>query len=251
MSAIAISSIVLAVVFGGALLGMFLHNVLPQNHLSDDSKNVVLIAMGLVATMTALVLGFLITSAKTSSDTLTSEIMATSSRVILLDRTLANYGQDAKEARDLLRDGVANVLDRIELEKSTAPTRLAVPNREWDSLYDKIQGLLPKDDRQRSLRAEALSILREIQQTRWLMYEQQSALVPSSVLILLVSWLTILFISFGLFAPSNGTVVAGLLAAAFSVSSAVFLILALYSPHHGLMKLSSATLRAAFTQLGN
>ena len=251
MSSIAVSSIVLAVVFGGALLGMFLRTLLPQNHLSDASKNVVMIPMGLVATMTALVLGFLISSAKTSFDALSSEIMGTSSRVILLDRMLANYGQDAKEARDLLRNVVANVLDRIELKKSTDPTRLAVPTRDMDSLYDKIQGLLPKDDRQRSLRAEALSILKEIQQTRWLIYEQQSASMPLPVLILLVSWLTILFISFGLFAPANGTVVASLLAAAVSVSSAICLILALYSPQHGLIKLSSATLRAALTQLGN
>ena len=74
MSSIATSSIVFACVFGGALLGMFLRKLLPQNHLSDDSKSVVMIAMGLVATMTALVLGLLISSAKNSFDTLNSEI---------------------------------------------------------------------------------------------------------------------------------------------------------------------------------
>ena len=250
MSCIAISSIVLAIIFGGALLGMFLRTLLPQNHLSDNSKGVVMVAMGLVATMTALVLGLLISSAKNSYDTLSNEIIETSSKVIMLDRVLTNYGQDTKEARNLLRNIVANVLARIEREKSD-PSRLVVPTRDMDSLYDKIHGLLPKDDRQGSLRADALGILKEIRQTRWLMYEQQSASIPLPVLILLVSWLTVLFISFGLYAPTNGTVIASLLASAVSVSGAIFLILELYTPHYALIKLSGTTLRAAYTQLGN
>jgi len=251
MSSIAISSIVLAVVFGGALLGMFLRRLLPQHHLSDNSRAVVLIAMGLVSTMTALVLGLLISSAKNSFDTLSSEVIGTSSKVIVLDRVLANYGQDTKEARDLLRNFVANVLDRIELESSADHTHLVVPPREMDSLYDKIQELLPKDDRQRSLRADALSILKEIRQMRWLLYEQQSASMPLPVLVLLASWLTVLFISFGLFAPANGTVVFSLFVAAFSVSGAICLILQLYTPHAALIKLSGKALRTAFAQLGS
>src|SRR5271169_7124529 len=106
MSSSVMSSIVFAFVFGGALLGMFMRKLLPQNHLSDDSKGIVMIAMGLVATMTALVLGLLISSAKSSFDTLSSEMTATSSNIILLDRTLALYGPETKEARDLLRSTV-------------------------------------------------------------------------------------------------------------------------------------------------
>ncbi len=104
-----------------------------------------MVAMGLVATMTALVLGLLISSAKNSFDTLSSEIIGTSSKVILLDRVLANYGQDTKEARDLLRKVVADVLDRIEREQPADPTHSVVPSGEIDSLYDKIHGLLPKE----------------------------------------------------------------------------------------------------------
>lgn len=251
MSPIAISSIVLAVVFGGALLGMFLSTLLPKNHLSDNSKGIVMAAMGLVATMTALVLGLLISSAKNSFDMLSSEIIGMSSKVILLDRVLATYGHDAKEARDLLRNVVANILDRVELEKSADPTNRIVPPRDMDPLDDKIQGLLPKDDRQRSLRAEAFSLLKEIRQTRWLMYEQQSASVPLPVLILLVSWLTVLFISFGLYAPANGTVIISLSVAALSVSGAIFLILQLYTPHYALINVSIRALRTTLTQLGS
>jgi len=251
MSSIASSSIVFAVVFGGALLGMFLRKLLPQNHLGDDSKGIVMIAMGLVATMTAIVLGLLISSAKSSFDALSHEITGTSSDIILLDRTLALYGTETKEARDLLRSAAANALDFMELKKSAAPAHLAVSTRDTDSIFEKIQGLLPKDDTQRSLKAEALSILREIRKTRWLMYEQQANLISMPMLVILVLWLTVLFISFGLYAPANGTVVASLLVSALSVSCAVLLILELYAPYKGLIKISSAPLRAALMQLGN
>jgi uncharacterized protein with PQ loop repeat len=174
---------------------MFLRKLLPQNHLSDESKNTVTITMGLVATMTALVLGLLISSAKSSFDALSGEITGTSSKVILLDRTLALYGTETKESRDLLRSVVVAVLDRMELKESANPQQLRVSTREVDSLHEKIQGLLPKDDRRRSFQAEALSILKEIRQTRWLMYEQQSASISMPMLIILVSWLTVLFIS--------------------------------------------------------
>ena len=251
MSTIGISSIVFAVVFGGALLGMFLRRILPENHLSDASKGIVMIAMGLVATMTAIVLGLLISSAKSSFDALSHEITGTSSDIILLDRTLALYGTETKEARDLLRTAVANVLDFMELKKPGVPVHLAVSTRDTDSIFEKIQGLLPKDDRQRSLRAEALSILSEIRKTRWLMYEQQADLISMPMLVILVLWLTALFISFGLYAPTNGTVVTSFLVSALSVSCAVLLILELYAPYKGLIKVSSAPLRAALTQLGN
>lgn len=249
MSSIASSSIVFAVVFGGALLGMFLRRLLPQNHLSDDSKGIVMIAMGLVATMTAIVLGLLISSAKSSFDALSHELTGTSSDIILLDRTLALYGMETKEARDLLRSAVAKALDFLELKESAG--HVAVPTRDTDSMFENIQGLLPKDDRQRALKAAALSILREIQKTRWLIYEQQANSISMPILVILVLWLTVLFISFGLYAPTNGTVVTSLLLSALSVSCAVLLILELYAPYKGLIRISSAPLRAALMQLGN
>jgi hypothetical protein len=250
LSSIAIGSIIFAVVFGGALLGMFLRTVMPKDHLSDASKDIVRIAMGLVATMTALILGLLISSAKNSFDTLNGEITEMSSKIILLDRALANYGPEAKEARGLLHDVVANLIDQMAI-KSSDPTRLKLPTGVEDPIYDKLQELVPKDDRQRTFQADALGILKELRQMRWLIYEQQSTSIPTPMLFILVLWLTVLFISFGLYAPANGTVITSLLVCAFSVSGAIFLIMQLYRPFLGPTKISAATLRAALLQLGN
>jgi hypothetical protein len=251
MSSIAISSIVFAVVFGSALLGMFLRTILPQHHLSDDSKDVVKMGMGLVATMSALVLGLLVASAKNSFDALNNDMTGESAKILLLDRTLAHYGPTTKEARDLLRSSVAGVIDQMEMQKSSNPPQWGASNREMDYLYEKIMGLLPEDNIQRSIQSEALSILRGLRETRWLMYEHESTSISIPMLIILFSWLVTLFISFGLFAPANGTVVISLSVSALSVSGAIFLILELYAPYDGLIKLSSAPLRAALTQLGN
>lgn len=121
MSAIAISSIAFGCVTGGALLGMYLRAVLPREHLSEDSKDVVKMGMGLVATMSALVLSLVVSSGKSSFDALSNEMTKVASEIILLDQTLALYRPETKEARELLRGTVAAVCDRMESRKSANP----------------------------------------------------------------------------------------------------------------------------------
>ena len=113
MSSTIISLIVFACVFGGALLGIFLHAVLPQNHLTNESKDIVKLGMGLVGTMAALVLGLLVASAKGSYDTQSAELTQMSANIALLDRVLAHYGPETKEARALLRGAVVVLLDQL------------------------------------------------------------------------------------------------------------------------------------------
>ena len=95
MSSIGTSCIVFACVFGGALLGMLLRNFLPEHHLDPDSRNVVNLGMALIGTMTALVLGVLIASAKSSYDTQKSEVTQMAANIVQLDRILGRYGAGA------------------------------------------------------------------------------------------------------------------------------------------------------------
>jgi hypothetical protein len=127
MNSIAICSLVFVFVFGGALLGMLLRKVLPPHHLAEGSKDVVKMGMGLVATMCALVLSLLISSAKSSFDAQSSELKTLSSNIIMLDRTLAHYGPETREARDMLRAIVNGVLSRVGPKKVVSPARLG-PN---------------------------------------------------------------------------------------------------------------------------
>jgi hypothetical protein len=250
MSSIAISSITFGFVLGGVLLGGALRAALPEHHLDSDSKDTVKVGMGLVATMAALVLGLLIASAKSSYDTQNSELTDMSSKVVLLDRVLAHYGPESKEARDQLRNSVVRALDQMWSKDRAGLSQLEPSSTASEVLYDKIQALSPKDDAQRSIQSQALSIAIGLGQIRWLMYEQRVNSVSVPMLIVLVFWLTALFISFGLFAPRNATVVATLVVSALSVSGAIFLILEMYTPYAGLNRISDIPLRTALSNLG-
>ena len=92
MGPLTLGAVVFVCVLGGALFGMYLGRVLPQHHLSDDAKDVIKVSMAMVATMAALVLGLMTSSAKSSLDGKENELRGTAAQVILLDRTLALYG---------------------------------------------------------------------------------------------------------------------------------------------------------------
>ena len=250
MSAVAVSLITLAFVFGGAVLGIFLRVRLPEDQVGADSRDVVKLGMGLVGTIAALVLGLLIASAKGSYDTQSAELTDMSSKIVLLDRVLAHYGPESKEARDLLRAAVVRTLDRMGSKEQSGSSQSDPSSSGAEVLYDKIQGLAAQNDGQRSIQAEALNIAISLGQTRWLMYEQRATSISIPLLAVLIFWLTIIFVSFGLFAPPNATVIASLFVTAPSVSGAIFLILEMYTPYAGLIQISNAPLRAALAHLG-
>ena len=249
MISIEISWIGFACVFGGALLGMFLRAVLPEHHLSAESKDIIKLWMGLVGTISAFVLGLLIASAMGSYNTQRSELTQMSTNVILLDGVLAQYGPETKEARGLLRRDVATALDRIWLKKSSQSSE--EPAKGWTGVvYEIIKIPAPQNDPQRLIQAQALSLALNLAQTRWLMFEQRSSQIPRPFLVILLFWITIIFISFGLFARPNATLIASLFVCALSVSGAVYLILDMDQPFGGLIQVSSAPLRDAISHLG-
>jgi Protein of unknown function (DUF4239) len=250
VSSFAISVIVFACVFGGALLGMFLRSALPEHHLSADSKSTVNVGIGLISTMTALVLGLLVASAASSYAAQKDELTQVSARFALLDRLLAHYGPETRETRDMLRSKVAGLLDQIWPHKRSHGSQLAPTVGGAEVLYDKIQQLSPQNDNQRFIKGQALSIALDIGKTRWLMFEQGSVPIPTTFLVVVVFWLTVVFTSYGLHAPRNPTVIVTLFLCALSVAGAILLVLELYKPFEGLIQISSAPLRNALAQMG-
>ena len=250
MAYIVTSSITFFLIFGAGLLGMLLRRALPQDHLSDDSKDVVKLGMGLIGTMAALVLGLLIYSAKASYDTQSTALLNMSANIISLDRTLARYGPEAQPPRESLRSEVVHLMDRLWPKNMSEMAQLTPTGMLSGNVYDSIEKLSPKDDRQRLFRSESLTLATEIAQARWLMYEQGTTMVCKPLVVAVVFWLTFIFLSWGLFAPVNGTVIATFFIAAFSVSAALFLVQEMYMPYAGIIRISSISLRAALSQLG-
>jgi hypothetical protein len=250
VGSMAVSWIVFACVFGGSLLGLFLCSRLPEHHLSTESKDVVKVGTGLIATMSALVLGLLIASVKGSYDTQHDEVTQMSAKVIVLDRALARYGPESRETRDLLLRTVVAAADQVWPPEKSGPVQMDPRSTGAERLYDSIQGLSPGNEVQRSLKADALSLTSELAKTRWLLFEQRDSSIPMPLLVVLVFWLTILFMGFSLFARYNTTVIVTLLVCAISVSSAVFLILEMDRPFDGMIRISDQPLRAAIALLG-
>ena len=239
-------------IFGGVLLGMLLQKVLPEHHLDTPSKDTVKVGAGMLATLTALVLGLLVSSAKSSFDAMNAGIAQTGAKIILFDHILADYGPETKEVREQLRHTVASVIERIWPEKKggVGGLRALESVDAAETMQAKLRELTPKNDLQKSLLAQASQIGSDVLQTRLLLMEGQQNTLPTSFLVLLIFWLTGLFISFGLFAPRNGTVLAVLLICALSVSSAIFLVLEMDRPLDGFIKASNAPLRKAVELIG-
>jgi hypothetical protein len=234
-----IAVILFVCLVGVALLGRRVRRYLPEDHLSADSRDAVKLAMGLVATMTALLLGLLVSSAKGTYDTVRSEVMQMAGKVAFLDRVLALYGPEAAGARNECRDAVADGVRRMWPGERGGPAQLA-PNEEMgNAFYVTIHRLSPHDDSQRALKTEAVTLMVDLAQLRSLLQAQAFPSISRPLLIALVSWLVVIFFGFSLVAPPNATTTLALVASAFSVACAVFLILELDHPLAGLIRIPS------------
>lgn len=239
-------------IFAGALLGLLLSRLLPEEHLRDNSRATVKVVTGMIATLAALVLGLLISSANTSFDAVDTAITQSGAKVILLDRALANYGPETKDAREHLRHIVVDGIEMFWPEEKAEGAGLAGFERTnaMEELQTKIRGLTPGTDLQRQLRSEGEKLSGEMLEARWLLIARAQHVVPKVFLVVLLFWLTMLHIGFGLLAPRNATVITALIISALSVSGAMFLILEMNQPLSGMIKVSSAPLRKALEHLG-
>jgi hypothetical protein len=253
VSPLVVSLIAFGCIFGGMLFGMSLRRVLPDHHLSEESKDVMKLGTAMIATLAAIVIGLLIASAKSSFDTLNKGLIETSSKVVLLDRIMANYGPETREARDLLRRSLASAIERLWPEETKWQIESAVPDPRTgiEALEGKLRQLSPQNDAQRWLQSRALQVSSDMAETRWLLleYRGQSS-YPMAFFVILVSWLVVIFFSFGLFSPSNVTVIVVLFVCALSAAGSLYLIQELDRPYGGLINVSSAPLRNALANLG-
>ena len=127
MNELATSFVIYVCVMGGALTGIYLNSVLPPEQIKDETRQAVNIAVGVIATLAALVLGLMVASAKSSFDARSDDVREIAARVIILDRTLRDYGPETAGARDHLKTMIEARLKHFwaeELEVAGAP-RLA------------------------------------------------------------------------------------------------------------------------------
>jgi hypothetical protein len=250
MTALLISLGTFALVFGGALLGMFFRNALSEDHLREDVGDVIKLSTGLIGTMAALVLGLLIASAKNSYDTKSTQIKQITANIILLDLNLEQYGPDAQNLRIALRSAIPPLIDMIWNEGNRIKFSPFMATVEAQEFIKKLQQLQPNNDPQRALQAQLLSATANLSQARLSLFTQSNDAIPAPFLVILILWLAVIFTSFGLFVRPNWIAIVTFFIGGLSVASAVFLILEMGQPFTGLMQISSEAPRHALAPHG-
>jgi ABC-type amino acid transport system permease subunit len=238
-----------AVIFGGALLGMFAARALPEHHLSKETRSAVTVSAAIVGTLSALVIGLMISTASSSFSTRSSEVAAISVDLIRIDRMMRRYGPEADDVRAKLRTYA--VAKMPELFPATGKPSLTSEStaKMMEAMQDALLSLAPTDETHRWLRSQALALSEGLLQARWLLAEQDESSIPMPFLILLIFWLAIVFASFGLFAPLNATAITMLCLCSMAVSGGIAMILELDSPFSGLIRVSAEPMRQALTQI--
>lgn len=234
----AIGIVGFACMFAGALAGMRLRSLLPPEHLDDDSRDTIKLAIALVATTTALLLGLVTAAAKSSFDSVDVTIKHIAADVLSVDRLLARYGRETTELRATLHDALTR---RVELTwaEGSDPLRLDPADiQEAELLAADVRRLSPRTDEQRWLRDHAMELSESLLESRWRTFSNSGSSIPLPFLVVLLFWLTIIFLSFGLFAPRNPTVIAVLFLCALSIAGAIFLILEMDEPFQGMIRVS-------------
>lgn len=237
---------------GASLIAMIARRQVPSQHIEGGSGDVVKLVLGLVATLTALVLSLLVSSGYSAYQSEKTELRQLGVRVYQIDRALAHFGPDANAVRGELRQLLINNIERIWPTEGHAVTHAeASLQQAAETLFSDIERLSPQSDRQRRAQNRALDLLESSGETWHLLAAQSQDELSRPIFWILLMWLTVLFFGFGLFAQRNLTVGVALFVGSLSVSAAVFLIVEMSQPYIGWMRISAAPLSAALAQLGH
>jgi Protein of unknown function (DUF4239) len=239
-----------SIVAGGAL-GTALRTRLPGAHLNPDSKEVIRLGTGLLATLAAVLISLMIASAKKSYDEQDMHFRQLSAHLVLADHLLSRYGPETADIRRAMRQAVPAAIDRIWHEKATqSPQSNAFSANslaeQFNSAIDRLQ---PATDEQRAIKSRIQQASTDIANTRLLMFADGDNPILTPFLMILIIWLTVIFISFSLFVEPGPVIAIALLVFALSVSSALFLIADLSQPYAGLMQISREPLRTILAPL--
>jgi hypothetical protein len=237
------------VIFGGALFGLFTARTLPEHHLSDQTRIAVSVSVAVVGTLSALVLGLMISTAHSSFSARSSNVTAISVDLVRIDRMMRRFGPQADDVRAKLRVYATAKTQELFPTAGEPPQTDEATAEMLETVQASILSLTPTDEMHRWLRSQALMLSDNLAQARWLLEERAGGSIPLPFLILLVFWLAIVFASFGLFAPLNSTAIASLCLCSMAVSGGITMILELDSPFTGLVRISAEPMRHALVQI--
>lgn len=236
MSTVATALFILLALLTAIFAGSWLRRKLPDHHRDSETKDAVKLAMGMVATMSALLLGLLVSSAKGSYDSVRTQVIQMGADIQFLDRVLRLYGSEAAPLRQQFHSGMSEAVRQMwsPTEGGSSPDVHA-----GDAFFAGLHALQPRDELSRALKAQAIQLTVGLGQHRTLLHAQSVASISRPLLSVVVIWLVIILFSFSLVGPRNATAVLAQVVSAMAVTGAIYLILEMDQPFSGLVHVSS------------
>jgi Protein of unknown function (DUF4239) len=253
MDSTVLASVVFGCVFVASLAGMALNAFLPAHHRSAASHDAIKLSTGMISVLASLVLGLLVASVKGSFDTTDSQMRSFAANLILLDQTLREWGPDTAKARDLVRDYTARSIQDHWPQEAASGRAFQMENTDSGNVLDAarlaILQLAPSDPMHRDLRESAVKLMDGLLQTRWLLIERAESSIEPIFLVILVAWITLIFLSFGYNAPFNTTVIMSFLICAVALAACLFVIAEMDTPFDGVITISSKAMHSALAHM--
>jgi hypothetical protein len=241
-------------VFAGGLIGLALKHVLPEQHTSGPSRDMIGAVVGLLTLLCALVTGLLIWTAYGVYAGQNTAIQTLAAKVLQLDLALADYGPEAKSARLQLRERVGKTIDQVWgthlSDAKFAAEELSASIQVMHDPEKALGHLQAATDDQRQALASAKSAVEAIALSRLQMSFALSAPVSYPLLLTVVGWVFFLFCGFGLMSKGGAMPIITLAVGAIAVATAVLLILDLSNPYSGAFRASPAPLEQALSVMG-
>ena len=239
-----------AAIFGGALVGLFAAHRLPGHHLSKETQAAVTVSVAVLGTLSALVLGLMITAANSSFSARAQEVRELSLQLIRMDRNLRRYGPESADARAKLREWAIVKTQQLFPEKGRANFSSEQTIEMLEDVQDALLALKPVGEKQTYLHTLCLKLSSTMIEARWALETRSSHSIPVPFLVLLIFWLAIVFASFGLFAPANTTTVIALFLCSLAVAGGIFMIEELDKPLSGFVHLPPDAMKRALSEIG-
>ncbi|MDX8517365.1 bestrophin-like domain [Mesorhizobium dulcispinae] len=240
---------IFACLAGAALVSLMVYERFPAHHRQDDTSAVVRLAANLFVVMSSLVLGLMINSAKSSFETIDHNVHTFATELILLDRSLRQYGPETGAARASLTAYLQRLVDAASDTQRTPTVANRLSELLLNQVGDQLTALNPPEARHAATLQVAQQQLQKVIEQRWVLVEQSDGTIPVPLIALLVAWLMLIFASFGFRAPRNGTIVATFLISGALAAAAIYLILDMDTPFSGPIQVSQAPLQRALAEL--
>ncbi|HME28055.1 MAG TPA: hypothetical protein VKI44_43165 [Acetobacteraceae bacterium] len=247
---------VAAVVFVSGMAGLAYRAWYPGNEEEvAETRDLINRLTGLVATLSALVLGLLIASANNFYNTQKGGLETISARVLELDGVLRRYGPDAQPARTMLKDLITGSYERVwrgnNHGATTMPSVEGADEQQMNGLFLTLNALREAAPAERKyLMAKAGDLAESINNQYLQISLQLSNSLSWPFMTILVAWASLLFFGFGMLGRVNRASVVGLAVGAISVAAAIFLIVELSTPYSGLLRLSPTPVLQTIEALG-